>query len=84
MGEKMYSPPNVEGKKFVDLGEESVAAKLPGVPLAVAADGFGKVLAMLVGFARQDGGTAKSVEDPGNAGQRCVGIAFRPLLGRVP
>ena len=31
--------------------------------LAVAADGFGKVFFMLVGFAGKNGGAAKAVED---------------------
>jgi hypothetical protein len=33
----------------------------------ITADGFGEVGAVLAGFAGQDGGAAKAVEDAGNA-----------------
>ena len=46
---------------------------------AFAADGFGHVNSMFAGFARQNGGLPKSIDNSGNAAQRCVGIALRPL-----
>src|SRR6202142_3048111 len=67
-------------EEVVDLGDEGVAAEFERVALAVAADGFGEVLAVLIGFARQDGGAAESVEHAGDFRQGLIGITLGPLI----
>src|SRR6266404_3227624 len=66
-------------KEIVDLREQRVAPELPGVASPFAADGFGKVRAVLASFAGKNCGTAKAVENAWNASKRRIGIALRPL-----
>jgi len=66
-------------KEVVDRGEESIAAKLPGMAMALETERFRHVQAMFAGTARQDGRPAKAVGNVGDLGQRIARIAARFL-----
>src|SRR6266496_1368092 len=52
-------------EKVLDMREQGVAAELPRMPRAFAADSFGRVLAMFAGLAGQNGGPPKPSIIPG-------------------
>lgn len=47
--------------------------------VALVADGFGEMHAMLAGLAGKDGGSSEAVDDARNAGEGLTGVAPRPL-----
>ncbi len=57
-------------EKVVDLGEESVAAKFPGMPVAFQTECFRHMQTMFAGTARQDGRAAKAVSNVRDLGER--------------
>src|SRR5580700_3848475 len=65
----------LRGEIVIDPGEQGVATKLPGVPLAFEADGLGQVQAMLASLAGQDVGTSEAVDGAANHSERIGGVA---------
>ena len=69
----------IRREEVIDFCDQCVTAKLPRMPRAFAADGFGKVTPIFVSFARQNGRAAKSVKDARKASQWSGGVGLRPL-----